>query len=41
MHFGVKKKHFSGNLKFLRMFCSDLVGAIGVLITVDMDLKFS
>ena len=34
-------KHFSGNLKFLQMFCSDLVGAIGVLIAVDMDLKFS
>ena len=36
MHFGVKI-HFSGILKFLRTFWSDLVGAIGFLEAVDMD----
>ena len=37
MHFGVKNQ-FPGILKFLRIFWSDLVGVIGVLEAVDMDL---
>ena len=36
MHFGVKNQ-FSGILKFLRIFWSDLVGAIGVLEALGMD----
>ena len=36
MHFGVKNQ-FSGILKFLRIFWSDLVGAIGFLGAVDRD----
>ena len=36
MHFWVKN-HFSGILKFLRIFWSDLVGAIGFLEAVGMD----
>ena len=37
VHFGVKKNQFSGILQFLRIFWSDLVGAIGFLEAVDMD----
>ena len=36
MHYGVKNR-FSGILKFLRIFWSDLVGIIGFLDAVDMD----
>ena len=36
MHFGVKNR-FSGILKYLRIFWSDLVGTIGFLEDVDMD----
>ena len=36
MHFGVKNQ-FSGILKFLRIFWSDLVGAIGFLEALGMD----
>ena len=36
MHFGVKNQ-FSGILKFLRIFWSDLVGAIGFLKALGMD----
>ena len=36
MHFGVKNQ-FSGILKFLRIFRSDLVGAIGFLEALGMD----
>ena len=36
MHFGVKNQ-FSGILKFLRIFWSDLVGAIGSLEALGMD----
>ena len=37
MHFGIKN-NFSGILIFLKIFLSDLVGAIGFLEAVDMDL---
>ena len=37
MHFGVKN-HFLRILQFLQICWSDLVGAIGVLKAVDMDL---
>ena len=37
MHFGVKYQ-FSGILKFLRIFWSDLVGDIGFLDALGMDL---
>ena len=36
MHFGVKNQ-FSEILKFLRIFWSDLVGAIGFLDALGMD----
>ena len=36
MHFGVKTQ-FSGILKFLRIFWSDVVGAIGFLEALGMD----
>ena len=36
MHFGVKNQ-FSGILKFLRIFWSDFVGAIGFLEALGMD----
>ena len=36
MHFGVKNQ-LSGILKFLRIFWSDLVGAIGFLEALGMD----
>ena len=36
MHFGVKNQ-FSGILKFLRIFWSDLVGAIGFLEALGYD----
>ena len=36
MHFGVKHQ-FSGVLKFLRIFWSDIVGAIGFLEALGMD----
>ena len=36
MHFGVKNQ-FSGILKFLRIFWSDLVGAIGFLEALGME----
>ena len=36
MHFGVKNQ-FSGILKFLRIFWSDLVGAIGFLEALGID----
>ena len=36
MHFGVKNQ-FSGILKFLRIFWSNLVGAIGFLEALGMD----
>ena len=36
MHFGVKNQ-FSVIFKFLRIFWSDLVGAIGVLEAVDIN----
>ena len=36
MHFGVKNQ-FSGILKFLRIFWSDLVGAIGFLEALGMN----
>ena len=37
MHFGVKN-HFSGHFSGILQFRSDLVGAIGFLEAVDMDL---
>ena len=37
MYFGVKNHFSSGILKFLQIFWSDLVGAIGILEAVDMD----
>ena len=36
MHFGVKNQ-FSGILKFLQIFWSDLVGAVGFLEALGMD----
>ena len=36
IHFGVKN-HFSGILKFLQIFWSDLVGAIVFMDAVDVD----
>ena len=39
MHFGVKNQ-FSGILKFLRIFWSDLVGAIGFLEALGMDYMY-
>ena len=40
MHFGVKNQ-FSGILKFLGIFCSDLVGTIGFLEALGMDYLLS
>ena len=40
MHFEVKNQ-FSGILKFLRIFWSDLVGAIGFLEALGMDYLLS